>query len=694
MGLFAAIAWASFRTAFAESDRDGARIAAIGREHAAKVLDSDRLVADRVNQLLQGLSDQLIRLSEGDLRRDIQNIITGLPQVQSLVVVGRDGHGLLATGAWPMLPIDFSDRDWFTALRTNATPTYISRLEVSRVTGRPFFGLGRRRETATGAFDGATDVALSPGFFAQFYQTLLGDAAPDGDGWVIKLVRDDGQILVRFPTESQRPQSATASTAFLEAITRHPTGGRYVVPAIAAQDQPEQRCVYERVPGYPTFVVIGRSTDAIVAGWRRTMARYLIVGGSATAALFFVSWTALRRTLREQAALTRVREEAARREAAEAELRQSQRLEAVGQLTAGIAHDFNNLLTVISGNLELMADAASLDRRSQRRVEHMRAAADRGSRLTGQLLAFARKQRLDPRPIDLNEVVTGMQPLLHSAIGGTVGIKVALEPALWPALADRGQLELAILNLAINARDAVPVGGSLAIETANAVLGPPVRPEDPPAGEYVMVVVRDRGAGMAPEVLARAIEPFFTTKEPGRGSGLGLSQVHGFAHQSGGSVKIDSTVGVGTTVRIYLPRAGAMPAAADAPRQQAPAPGGQGVILVVDDDHDVRAVTAHMLTNLGYTTVEAGNGPAALEELDREAGVTLAVLDYAMPGMNGVELARAVRARRPGLPFLFVTGYANTEALAREVPLDRILPKPFTAADLGAKVRGALAAGG
>ncbi|GJD49519.1 Sensor histidine kinase RcsC [Methylobacterium crusticola] len=395
---------------------------------------------------------------------------------------------------------------------------------------------------------------------------------------------------------------------------------------------------------------------------------------------------------------TELRRQVAERERVEVALRQAQRLEAVGQLTSGVAHDFNNLLTVISGNIGFLERTVT-DATGRRRLDMMRSAAERGARLTAQLLAFSRRQRLDPKPVDLNETVASMRDLLQSSMGGAVRIETVHQRDLWPAMVDPTQIELVILNLAINARDAMEVGGALTIETANVGLGSPRTPEEPQAGEYVMVSVNDTGTGIPPAVLERVFEPFFTTKEVGRGSGLGLAQVYGFAKQSGGGVRIDTQMGQGTSVRVYLPRASAaalgagLAARADCPvSQQAD---GHPVVLVVDDDSAVREITATLLAELGYAVREAGSGHAALAALDRDPEIDLMVVDFAMPGMNGAEVAHEARRRRPALPILFVTGYADTAALMQtgQAGADRIVQKPFQDGELGRKVKAALRSG-
>jgi PAS domain S-box-containing protein len=381
------------------------------------------------------------------------------------------------------------------------------------------------------------------------------------------------------------------------------------------------------------------------------------------------------------------------RERVEATLRQMQRLEAIGQLTSGVAHDFNNLLTVILGNVDLVARAAAetkMDEKTRQRLGYMRTAAERGATLTAQLLAFSRRQRLEARPVDLNDTVINMRDLLQSSMGGSVRLEARLRPDLWPALVDPTQIELIILNLAINARDAMEVGGSLTVSTDNITLGVPTRAEEPPPGDYVLIAVTDTGAGMTPEVRDRAFEPFFTTKPVGKGSGLGLPQVYGFAKQSGGGVASETTLGEGTSVRVYLPRAQERRRTPRATSYELP-PEPPGAVrgkrvLVVDDDTPVREITASMLRTMGAAVTEAGSGTVALEMLDAGArDFDLMVVDFAMPGMNGAELAAIAAEKWPKLPVLFVTGYADLSAIS-SVSEDRIVQKPFRGGELQRKI--------
>jgi PAS domain S-box-containing protein len=379
------------------------------------------------------------------------------------------------------------------------------------------------------------------------------------------------------------------------------------------------------------------------------------------------------RTRSLAAANDRLTAEIAERQRTEEALLQAQKLEAVGQLTSGVAHDFNNLLTGVLGNLELLERRLKSEE-SLRRLRAARLAAERGARLTHQLLAFSRKQRLAPTPLDLNRLVGEASDMLFRTIGVTVRIETVLTEGLWPALVDPTQIELVLLNLAINARDAMPEGGRLTIRTANVSRSN--APADLAPGDYVLISVSDTGEGMSEAVLRRAVEPFFTTKEPGKGSGLGLSMVHGVATQSGGGLHIDSRLGRGTTVDVYLPRARPVSAAAREREPLSVAVRERATIMVVDDDPEVREIAVSSLESLGYHMLAAENGPAALDLMARSGPVDLLIVDMAMPGMNGVELIRRARERQGGLRAMLVTGYADIASFA-PAEGDLVLQKPY-----------------
>jgi signal transduction histidine kinase len=369
--------------------------------------------------------------------------------------------------------------------------------------------------------------------------------------------------------------------------------------------------------------------------------------------------------------LSELRHEAEQRAKAEAALVQANKMEAVGQLTGGIAHDFNNLLQAISGNLELIQLAPGQPDKVARWARNASQATERGTKLTSQLLTFSRQQRLEARDIDVATLIGGMTELIRNSVGPTVDVVVEAPEGVGSVCSDPTQLELAILNLAINARDAMPSGGRLSVAAERC-------------GEDIAISVSDEGVGMPPEVVERALEPFFTTKGPGRGTGLGLSMVYGVAAAAGGDLRIDSEVGKGTTVTMLLPAVAGSPVgegkAMDADLAAVSAKTGN--ILLVDDDPEVRSAVADMLRSHGHVVTEASNGPQALLELERTE-VGLLVLDFAMPGMDGAEVASQALELKPDLKLLFLTGYADSEAIDRAVDgRARVLKKPVTAGTL------------
>jgi signal transduction histidine kinase/ActR/RegA family two-component response regulator len=367
-------------------------------------------------------------------------------------------------------------------------------------------------------------------------------------------------------------------------------------------------------------------------------------------------------------------------------LRQAQKIEAIGQLTGGVAHDFNNLLMVIAGGLDMLESAIDPARRA-RVLAGMRQAAQRGASLTRQLLAFSRRQPLAPEPVDLARQIGDMSELLHRSLRGDVEVELDFEPGLWPTAVDPGELELVILNLAVNARDAMAEGGTITIRARNA-------PGVDGGGDFVELAVVDTGAGIPPELQERVFDPFFTTKDVGKGSGLGLAQVHGFAGQSGGSVRIESAPGAGTKVILLLPRSGA-PAAArerppladrDAGARRAPS----GSVLLVEDDDEVATLVAEMLEQLGYAVTRAGSAKAALGAIANDRQVDVVFSDVMMPGgMNGVELVRELRRRRPDVPVLLTSGYADAVRRDADAAGVMILPKPYQITDLAAALAAA-----
>jgi CheY-like chemotaxis protein len=381
--------------------------------------------------------------------------------------------------------------------------------------------------------------------------------------------------------------------------------------------------------------------------------------------------------------------------AAEDALRQSQKMEAVGQLTGGLAHDFNNLLAGISGSLELMQNRIQQGRLNdvERYIAAAQGASKRAAALTHRLLAFSRRQTLDPKPTDVNRLVADLQELIQRTVGPAITVEAVGASGAWPALVDPPQLENAILNLCINARDAMPDGGRITIETTNRYLdGRAARQLDIPDGQYLALCVTDTGTGMTPEVIQRVFEPFFTTKPLGQGTGLGLSMIYGFAQQSGGQVRIASEIGQGTTVCIYLPRHhGAVDEWAEGASAPSLLRSHQGeTVLVVDDEPTVRMLVADILADLGYTAIEAEDSATGLQTLRSDVRIDLLVTDVGLPGgMNGRQLADAGRAARPNLKVIFITGYAEY-AVVGNGQLDpgmAVLTKPFSIETMAARIQ-------
>jgi signal transduction histidine kinase len=381
------------------------------------------------------------------------------------------------------------------------------------------------------------------------------------------------------------------------------------------------------------------------------------------------------------------------------QLMQSQKMEAIGQLTGGIAHDFNNMLTGISGSLELMDARLAQGRFNDfgRYIATARGAAARAAALTHRLLAFARRQPLDPKAINANKLIASMEEMVRRTVGPATHIETVLAIGLWPTLCDPSQLENALLNLCVNARDAMPNGGRITIETANSWLDErAARQRDMQPGQYVAICVSDTGTGMTPDVLARAFDPFFTTKPAGQGTGLGLSTIYGFARQSSGQVRIYSEVGQGTSVHLYLPRhlGDAENEEAVLQLDQAPKAGAGETVLVVDDEPSVRMLVAEVLEELGYSSIEASDGLSGLKVLRSDVRIDLLITDVGLPGgLNGRQMADAARANRPDLKVLFITGYAENAAIGNGhlEPGMHVLTKPFAMDILAARIRSVIA---
>jgi two-component system, NtrC family, sensor kinase len=678
LSLFCYAAWTNYQAAFELADERIERALDIAAEQALRVFQSISVTFDSVEQITRGRTARTIKLNEAELRQRLRQFVAAVPDIGSIWILDENQDALVSSLFFPV-PAAFNapERAQLKAQLASDAAIHIGEVLRIELTGKLIFPVSKWRFDSSGTFAGVTEISVSPQAFERFYEQLGARSSAS-----FTLFREDGAVLARYPSPTVTGMKLDASSGFRQMIAQSPAGGRYT--AVSSIDYIERRIAVRKLGGFPLYVTSSLQTRAIVGGWLSHMAGHLVFGIPATLFLVVLILLAMRRTAALYA-------ESERREALEASLRQSQKMEAVGQLTGGVAHDFNNLLTIILGNLQ-MALRQNAGGKTQRFLSNAHQAAERAAELTKRLLAFSRNQPLDPRPVDANRLVAGMSDLLDRTLGETVAVETVGSAGLWLAEADAPQLEAAVLNLAINARDAMPDGGKVTIETANVFLDEfycrsveGVKP-----GQYVMISVSDTGTGMPQEVIDKAFEPFFTTKAAGAGTGLGLSQVYGFIRQSGGHVRIYSELGEGTTVKLYLPRSHArdIPRAGGKASDETPR-GNQETVLVVEDDPDVRAYVVETLTALDYQVHAAADAEAALKILDRQAPVDLLLTDVVMPGMNGRNLAEAARSRRPGLKVLYMTGYSRN-AIVHQGRLDAgvaLMQKPFSQNVLAARVR-------
>ena len=550
--LFGGAAWRNLQEVRREAADTAVRTAAIMHEHARKVFETEELLLSLIEERVADLPPA--EVASPFTSEFMRRVKAPLAQAVSAWIAGPDGTTLAGTQPWRP-GSNIAGYDFFQVHQAGSAGTYVSSPYVGRSTNQASFAISRERIGEDGGFGGTIHVAASPAYFAQFYR----DAAPPSAHLAL-LLRADGALLAREPGEDL-PRLA-ASDALMQRIAEQGGGG--VFRARLLLDGVERTYAYRRVAGYPIYVAFGLDEAAVTQRWHGNLRMYGMFAGTAALTLLGVSLLALRAAKAEQGALLELRRESRQRQAAEAQLRHSQHMDAVGQLTGGVAHDFNNLLTVIMGNLELIERAAGhmpegdlIRAKVARLAGTALKAVQRGASLTRSLLAFARRQPLRVAVLDVNPLLADFAGLVRQAVGAPVAVTFVPAPDLPPCHADPAQLEVAVVNLAINAKDAMPEGGRLGIATGAATLDAAALADNPEAqpGTFVTVTVADTGTGMAPDVAAKAFEPFFTTKPIGQGTGLGLSQVFGFTRQLGGHVTIESAPGQGTAVTMFLPAA-------------------------------------------------------------------------------------------------------------------------------------------
>jgi two-component system NtrC family sensor kinase len=539
------IAWNSRQQ---EAWERSSRLVDLIYESVSRLFDTHLMVLDQVQALVDGHSDTQIAADQPALHRELAAMLVHLPHVRDLFVVDRQGRAIVDAVNLPApTQNDLNDRDYVQYFAHGGTGLFVSRPGLRKVDQRAFFALAIRRHSPDGQYNGLIAASVNPEYFQSFFAHAEA-AYNDFAGRVMTLRRTDGLLLVRAPADA----SVTAAPPDVQRQFQDPDvpGGRF---KSITESGAVRLAAWRRLSGVNMIVVTSVPRAAVVRDWLNGLLPHVLFGVPATLALVVLILLTMRRTREAEAAIALADHERQRREQAEEASRQTRHLEALGKLTGGVAHDFNNLLAVMLGSAELARTRPP--EAAGRLLDNIIHAGQRAAALTRQLLTFARRQPVAPRVLDLRAELPRSLPVLRSALGHTIGLELRTAHDLWPVEIDPHEWEIALLNLAVNARDAMPLGGAVVIDAANRVLqAGEIAAEPGLSGAFVAVTVRDGGLGMPPHVAARAFEPFFTTKEVGRGTGLGLSQVYGFVHQAGGSATIDSTVGRGTAITLLLPR--------------------------------------------------------------------------------------------------------------------------------------------
>jgi signal transduction histidine kinase/ActR/RegA family two-component response regulator len=677
------LAWVDYRVELARTRNDVVTTTNALAEHARTVVETVDLVIARVLDHI-GQQDWATIVAAPETHEFLDHLRRQLPQVEAVFLV--DPNGLIAASSrgYPMPRYDVRDADYFSAAKAGADGAVVITAPFrDTISGTTGFMISRRRELG-GRFDGVVGVTVSRQYFGSFYRAILDH--PNASA--AALVRSDGALLVRFPDTPGDRIVLPMSDALMVAARGGSASG--VVGGQSSLDGEPSIAAFRWLRDLPLLVSYSINESVLLTTWAIHVAVIAVCAILLSVLLLATEHLVRRQTAGEHDALRRLVEETERRRQAEARAQQSQKMEALGRLTGGVAHDFNNLLAAILGSLELVLRRES-NPRSVRLLQTATEAAQRAARLTAQMLAFSRKHEVVVQSVDVNRVIRGMDDLLCRTLGPSIRLHYDLADDLWPALADPAQLELALLNLAVNARDAMPDGGVLTFRS-NVVTVEDADGQEPrlKPGHYVCVEVIDTGVGMSAEVRARAHEPFFTTKGPGGGTGLGLSMVDGFVSELGGALGFTSVPGAGTTVSLLLRKAANAPAA-DTPTADTDISSTNRRVLLVDDDASVRLSARAMLEELGHEVVEATGGAEALTAIAHDQRFDLLIIDFAMPLMNGSRLATEVTKLWPDAPILFVTGYVENDALRPWSALGyRTVQKPFSTRDLAMAIERAV----
>jgi signal transduction histidine kinase/CheY-like chemotaxis protein len=680
---FAAAAWKDRSAILKTAESDSIKIVALLREQAGNLFAGHQIILDMIVNRVSDLDWNTIQSRTG-LLRELEIMDKRLDGASEILLVDASGQVRATTvHSEPNELPPTADRRCFLELSRNEVETCISQPYADPAAGHYLFSLSQRL-TKDGKFNGIAQVAIS----ADYIVGLWASATPSASD-IVTMFKLDGTVLAQSGPQSPAGPSLPDLGKFL--IGKIGQNDMGIIRAPLFDGGVDRITVYAKVSDEPVYISISLDRGAILETWYTNLTIYGLVAASAMAGIIVAFGLALRRAQSERQAVSLWQAEIEERAKTQEQLRQSQKMEGLGKLTGGIAHDFNNLLTVIVGNLGMVKQLLPPGK-AQDYVKNALKAGDSAVQLTARLLAFARKQVLEPRAVDLPQLVDGMENLLLRTLGPDIKLRMLGDPGFWPALVDPNQIELILLNLAINARDAMPKGGTLTISAANGEFGPGA-PPDLARGQYVVLTVSDTGIGMDAATLAQATEPFFSTKEVGKGTGLGLSIMQGVITQSGGATRLRSQPGCGTQIEMWLPRARTLPEELKIPSVQDYAP-DRGAILVCDDDSAVLQFVCHALETKGYQVFPVTNGEAAVSTLETNKSIRMLVVDFTMPGMNGAAVIKASQGIRPDLPVLLVTGNADPEAIQNDLPDVDMLLKPFDHEVLTRRVTGMLKAAG
>lgn len=676
-------AWQEYTASLEEVHARAERSAVALAEHVDSVLEVHALVLRQVANLTAGMTWNEIA-EDKRLQHALSDLAANFGQISVIGIADAQGRVWFHSTGPVSDTYSVKDRDFFLAHRSGgADRMHFGQVFTGPLSGRRQFAVSIARDNPSGAFDGVIYTAVSIDYLVDFWKQFI-----PSEGYLIPMIRDDGTLIVRYPTLDNL-ERLDPNGPFVRHVKSSPKG---IYTAVSHVDGIERINAYSQIGHYPLYISYSVEKSVAMEKWQHDTVVVLAVAAAIAAALTTLLIFAIRQSRGQALAIARWRDvaddlnrEVTRRKEAEATLLHAQKLDALGQLTGGIAHDFNNLLAGISGNLELMRfRLGSSNEGVMRHIDAAEHVVDKATAITRHLLAFSRRQALSPTPTNVNDRIALMLEFIARTIGPGIELRTDLASGAVITLCDESQLDSALLNLVINARDAMPLGGRLTISTSRTDTERTVgaTTAQVPSGKYVTITVADTGTGMSDEIRERAFDPFFTTKPIGQGTGLGLSMVYGFIKQSGGEIRIDSKVNVGTHVRLYLPLFEGRPeAGVPHPAVKFESrPAIKATVVLVDDEAALRSVLADVLTDMGCKVISEEDAMRALTVFDSTEQVDILITDVGLPGnMNGKALAAAAKLRRPNLKVMFITGYHDqtiTEVYLKELGAE-LMTKPF-----------------